>query len=57
MNYIDIYKVKSVEEIFEFLSRPIPFCRFCKRKDNDSVKWRVSSRKIEEWCDTSNNWK
>ena len=54
---IDIYKVNSADEIFDFLSRPIPFCRFCKRKNNKTVKWRVSARDIEEWYDTTNNWK
>lgn len=27
---IDIYKAKSMKEILEFLSKPIPFCGYCK---------------------------
>jgi uncharacterized Fe-S cluster-containing radical SAM superfamily protein len=47
---IDIYAAKSAAEIVDFLSRPIPFCRFCsidKRADTDS--WRKSKKDIKEW--------
>jgi MoaA/NifB/PqqE/SkfB family radical SAM enzyme len=28
-DYIDIYKAKNINEIFDFLRKPIPFCRYC----------------------------
>lgn len=28
-DYIDIYEVKDKEEIFDFLTKPIPACRYC----------------------------
>lgn len=38
-DYIDIYKVKSVEEIKEFLSNPTPFCKHCNFKESKRVRW------------------
>ncbi|MDR1649688.1 MAG: radical SAM protein [Synergistaceae bacterium] len=47
---IDIYAAKSVAEILDFLSRPIPFCRFCRiDKRSDSNMWQQSKKDIEEW--------
>ena len=45
---IDIYKAKTIKEILDFLSRPVPFCRYCilKRKE---VEWRLSNKKMTEW--------
>lgn len=49
-DYIDIYKVKDEDEIFEFLSNPIPFCRYCNPEEKDySLKWEKSKRDIDEW--------
>jgi hypothetical protein len=48
-DYIDIYKVKSMDEIFEFLCNPISFCRFCTNKGAVS-EWRTSKREISEWA-------
>lgn len=32
-DFIDIYKAKSIDEIFNFLCKPMPFCRYCKLLD------------------------
>ncbi len=49
-DYIDIYKVNSIEEIYKFLVKPIPFCRYCKNKEIESgIKWRKSKKDIFEW--------
>lgn len=48
-DYIDIYKVQSIEEIFDFFSRPFPFCKYCKVDVMEEVEWSVSKKKIEEW--------
>jgi hypothetical protein len=49
-DYIDIYKAKDGQEIMTFLSKPIPFCRYCdvKRRTYDNP-WSTTKRKIDEW--------
>ena len=47
---IDIYKAKDIGEIYEFLSKPIPFCRYCKIKSWEiGIEWGVSKKEITEW--------
>jgi MoaA/NifB/PqqE/SkfB family radical SAM enzyme len=49
-DYIDIYKIKTVDEIFEFISRPVPFCRYCTHKYEETrTEWKVSAKEISEW--------
>ena len=48
-DYIDIYKAKSMDEILDFLSHPIPFCRYCNVKKRDNIKWGVSEKDRNEW--------
>jgi hypothetical protein len=48
-DYIDIYKAESMDEIFEFLCSPVPFCRFCTHKGTSS-EWRTSKREMSEWA-------
>ncbi|GHV57158.1 hypothetical protein FACS1894182_05310 [Bacteroidia bacterium] len=48
-NYIDIYKVKNIQEILKFLSRPIPFCRYCRPQEQQIVEWGNSKKEKEEW--------
>jgi hypothetical protein len=51
-DYIDIYAAKDIDEIMDFLCKPIPFCRYCKIKDWEvGVEWRVSKKEISEWID------
>lgn len=49
-DYIDIFQASGQDEIMEFLSNPVPFCRYC---NIDAVtynnKWEKSHRAIEEW--------
>lgn len=48
---IDIYKAKDMNEILEFLSRPIPFCRFCNVKGRSfGHSWARSEQDISEWA-------
>ena len=46
---IDIHKAQSAEEITAFLSRPIPFCRYCRVKERHVIPWGRSRKVIEEW--------
>ena len=49
-DYVDIYKVKSVSEILEYLRNPTPFCRYCNIERREyGVRWEKSERKKEEW--------
>lgn len=48
-DYIDIYKVNSLDEIMDFLSRPVPFCRYCNTFQNKECDWGNSKRDIDEW--------
>jgi len=47
-DFIDIYKVKNMDEILEFISKPVSFCRYCTLKTMP-VKWEISKRDISEW--------
>jgi hypothetical protein len=47
---INIYAAKNAAEILDFLSRPIPFCRFCRLdKRSDSNIRQRSKKDIAEW--------
>jgi hypothetical protein len=47
---IDIYKAKSIDEIFDFLNKPIPFCRYCNwEKFETQIPWHTSTKSISEW--------
>lgn len=48
-DYIDIFKAENKNEILEFLSKPVPFCRYCNVKARKEQKWNISEKKIEEW--------
>ena len=49
-DYIDIYSVKNAEEIFDFLCKPMPFCRYCKTKEPVyDIKWEVTKKQLSEW--------
>jgi len=48
-DYIDIHKITDIKEIFNFLCSPIPFCRYCKTKDVEYIKWEISNKDINEW--------
>lgn len=47
---IDIYKAQSAEEIFAYLARPMPVCRYCDTRNRTfDHPWEVSKREITEW--------
>ncbi|GMO65288.1 MAG: hypothetical protein Ta2A_13370 [Treponemataceae bacterium] len=47
---INIYAVKTMQEIIDFVNSPIPLCRFCKSMGEEIVGgWRKSENAIEEW--------
>jgi hypothetical protein len=49
-DYIDIYKVKNVNKILEFLAAPKPFCKHCKTTEIvNNIPWRPSKQEMSEW--------
>ncbi|MHB8138600.1 MAG: radical SAM protein [Smithellaceae bacterium] len=47
---IDIYEAQSAKELFQFLSKPIPFCRYCHvDKRTFGHPWKRSRKDIKEW--------
>ena len=49
-DYIDTYDVKTVDEILDFVCKPIPFCRYCDVDNMEfGIKWKVSKKEISEW--------
>jgi MoaA/NifB/PqqE/SkfB family radical SAM enzyme len=49
-DYIDIYAVKNVDEIFDFMCKPKPFCRYCNVKEIQlGIKWDISKKEMSEW--------
>lgn len=47
---IDIYKCAKAEEVMDFLSRPVPFCRYCNiRCRTEGNEWGISKKEITEW--------
>jgi hypothetical protein len=49
-DYIDIYEAQSGREILEFISKPVPFCRYCDvRRRNHNNPWYISKGEIGEY--------
>jgi MoaA/NifB/PqqE/SkfB family radical SAM enzyme len=51
---VDIYRAESMDEIFEFLRKPVPFCRYCTNKGG-TTQWRASKKEITEWAAAENS--
>lgn len=49
-DYLKIKDIKTIDEIKEYISKPIPFCKYCDI-DNRSFnnKWDITKREIQEW--------
>jgi len=53
-DYIDIFGNCTAEDVFEFMERPVPFCRYCnpeKWVETGFVSWRHSEGLPEEWIE------
>ncbi len=51
-DYIDIYKVNNIQEVFNFMNRPPKFCSHCvKTKPPIEYKWQNTKREITEWIE------
>ncbi len=49
-DYLEVSKIKNFQQILDYLSSPIPFCRYCD-VDRRSFKsqWSLSLKKEDEW--------
>lgn len=48
VDYLDIYKIKDKQEIFEFAARPKYYCRYCMGL-SETFEWEHTKQRIEEW--------
>lgn len=49
-DYLDIHRVKQATELFDFLRRPKPFCRYCDvRHRSYGHQWERSRQNMHEW--------
>lgn len=49
-DYVDIYKVKSGQEIVDFYKKSIPFCKHCDLKSlKENLPFEISKKEISEW--------
>ena len=47
-DYIDLYKAKNVSELWDWMKRPKPFCKYCGEPFD--VPWETSNKhSIDEW--------
>lgn len=49
-DYLDIYKVQDMQEIFDFAASPKYYCRYCDGR-SPFFDWTRSSQKIDEWIE------
>ena len=55
-DYLKIENINDKKEIFDFLNKPKPLCRYCKYCHNtcygyDAVDWDFSKKEISEWTE------
>lgn len=49
-DYVDVYKAKSIDDVYDFLCHSVPFCRYCKSEDMSfGIKWHKTKGEISEW--------
>lgn len=47
-----IYKATSNQELVDFVSSPVPLCKFCGMPVKEPAKWQLSKRDKDEWIFT-----
>ncbi len=46
---LDLSQSVTAQDVLNFLSRPVPFCRYCKREIVDFGLWKRSTGELSEW--------
>lgn len=49
IDFIDIYKLKNPDDLFEKIGKPLDFCKFCNKKKLNFSIWHKSKREKAEW--------
>lgn len=49
-DYLDIYQIQDMQEIFEFAAKPRPYCRYCSELKR-GYEWSRTSQDISEWVE------
>ncbi|MBQ9071926.1 MAG: glycosyltransferase [Bacilli bacterium] len=52
-DYIDIHSCSFEQDIYEFLSHPIEFCKYCDFSKMQKFDWDFSKKEINEWLVTN----
>ena len=48
-DYIDLYKTPNKVEIYNFLKKEVPFCKYCNILGRKNLLWEHSKKDIKEW--------
>ncbi len=48
-DYLEVEKIKSLDEVMKFCATPLPFCRFCNTLAESPTNWEPSKKDISEW--------
>jgi MoaA/NifB/PqqE/SkfB family radical SAM enzyme len=48
---LDIYSDITEQDIFNFLAKPIPFCRYCDTKKLCVQPWKISKQEMDEYLE------
>ncbi|ENZ0449555.1 radical SAM protein [Campylobacter jejuni] len=49
-DYLELKKITSYDEILNFISKPLPFCRYCAISKMDCRPWCHSTKNITEYA-------
>ena len=49
-DFLNIYNISTIDEIFEYLNTPKEFCKHCNFGHNiKSLPWKLSNKQVSEW--------
>ena len=46
---VNIDEIDSLEDLMDRLSKPIPFCRYCRPDAEKQIVWQTSKKNMSEW--------
>ena len=50
-DYMDLYKISNIDEIFKYLNTPKNFCKYCNWSAKEEKPWKLSNKEVDEWYD------
>ena len=49
-DYLDIHSVNNKQQVYDFLSKPVDFCRYCDfNEEIKRIPWEISKREASAW--------